>query len=260
MNTFNSIVHAETMITADKDSVEKKSALFQQAVDYFGLDALRQTKDGGLSLRAMQASAKPETKKKAANEVGLTVAQAEELAAMIAKINEHRVNVWQDYQRAYFKPEKPEPKPKTAEEIEIAEQKATRSELLKTSKALSEQVALIKAEKTVLESQGKELPAERAAELEKIETLKKGVKGKTDSLKERIDFMTQQKGLPAQIKKVTDFRRAMAKFLKADESTVGQMSLNGILKALNSVAYGDDDNHIEYGNVYTVDHEGNKVD
>ena len=112
----------------------------------------------------------------------------------------------------------------------------------------------------MLESQGKELPAERAAELEKIETLKKGVKGKTDSLKERIDFMTQQKDLPAQIKKVTDFRKAMAKFLKAGESTVGQMSLNGILKALNSVAYGDDDNHIEYGNVYTVDHEGNKVD
>jgi hypothetical protein len=46
--------------------------------------------------------------------------------------------------------------------------------------------------------------------------------------------MTQQKDLPAQIKKVTDFRKSMAKFLKADESTVGQMSLNGILKALNS--------------------------
>jgi hypothetical protein len=260
MDTFNTVEYAKEVREAFSSAVDSKKEIFEKAVAYFGLDALRQTKDGGLSLRAMQASAKPETKKKAANEVGLTVAQAEELAAMIAEINKDRVNVWQDFQRAYFKPEKPEPKPKTAEEIEIAAQKATRSELLKTSKALSEQVALIKAEKTVLESQGKELPAERAAELEKIETLKKGVKGKTDSLKERIDFMTQQKDLPAQIKKVTDFRKAMAKFLKVHESTVGQMSLNGILKALNSVAYGDDDNHIEYGNVYTVDHEGNKVD
>ncbi len=234
METFNSIVHAETMITADKDSIEKKSALFQQAVDYFGIDAMRPKT--GLRGQAMQASAKPETKKKAANEVGLTVAQAEELAAMIAKINEHRVNVWQDYQRAYFGTPPKATKEKTPEEIEIAAQKATRSDLLKTSKALSEQVALIKAEKTVLESQGKELPAERAAELEKIETLKKGVKGKTDSLKERIDFMTQQKDLPAQIKKVEDFRKAMAKFLAADEQTVGQMSLNGILKALNDAS------------------------
>ena len=100
MHTFNSVLHAETMISADRDSIETKSGLFQQAVDYFGVDALRPKT--GLSGRAMQASAKPETKKKAANEVGLTVAQAEELAAMIAKINEHRVNVWQDYQRAYF--------------------------------------------------------------------------------------------------------------------------------------------------------------
>ena len=240
METFNSIVHAETMITADKDSVEKKSALFQQAVDYFGLDALRQTKDGGLSLRAMQASAKPETKKKAANEVGLTVAQAEELAAMIAKINEHRVNVWQDYQRAYFKPEKPEPKPKTAEEIAIAEQKATRKQLLDASKILAEEVALIKAEKTVLESQGKELPAERMAQLEKAEETKKEVKVKSDALKEKIDAMMLQKDLPAQIKKVTDFRKSMAKFFKTGESTVGSMSLNEILKTLNSAAYGDD--------------------
>jgi len=236
METFNTVEYAKEVRKAFSSAVDSKKEIFEKAVAYFGLDALRQTKDGGLSLRAMQASAKPETKKKAANEVGLTVAMAEELAAMIAEINKDRVNVWQDFQRAYFKPEKPEPKPKTAEEIAIAEQKATRSELLKTSKALSEQVALIKAEKTVLESQGKSLPAERVAELEKIETLKKGVKGKTDSLKERIDFMTQQKDLPAQIKKVTDFRKAMAKFLKADESTVGQMSLNGILKVLNDAS------------------------
>ena len=48
--------------------------------------------------------------------------------------------------------------------------------------------------------------------------------------------MTQQKDLPAQIKKVEDFRKAMAKFLAADEQTVGQMSLNGILKALNDAS------------------------
>ena len=234
MNTFNSVAHAEAMITADKDSIENKRDLFQTAVDYFGIDAMRPKT--GLRGQAMQASAKPETKKKAANEVGLTVAQAEELAAMIAKINEHRVNVWQDYQRAYFGTPKKVEKEKTPAEIEIAEQKATRSNLLQTGKALSEQVALIKAEKTVLESQGKELPAERMAELEKIEGVKKGVKAKTDSLKERIEFMTQQKDLPAQIKKVTDFRKAMAKFLRADEQTVGQMSLNGILKALNDAS------------------------
>jgi hypothetical protein len=52
--------------------------------------------------------------------------------------------------------------------------------------------------------------------------------------------MMLQKDLPAQIKKVTDFRKSMAKFLKAGESTVGSMSLNEILKALNSAAYGDD--------------------
>ena len=150
MATFNTVEYAQDVRKAFNSAVESKKELFGKAVEYFGLDALRQTKDGGLSLRAMQASAKPETKKNAANEVGLTVAQAEELAAMIAEINKDRVNVWQDFQRAYFKPEKPEPKPKTAEEIEIAAQKATRSELLKTSKALSEQVALIKAEKTVL--------------------------------------------------------------------------------------------------------------
>jgi hypothetical protein len=133
----------------------------------------------------MQASAKPETKKKAADAVGLSLAMAEELAAMIADINKDRVNVWQDFQRAYFKPEKPEPKPKTAEEIEIAEQKATRKQLLDASKILAEEVALIKAEKTVLESQGKELPAERMAQLEKAEETKKEVKVKSDALKEK---------------------------------------------------------------------------
>ena len=250
METFNSVTHAETMITADKDSIEKKKALFQKCVDYFGVDALRPKT--GLRGQAMQASAKPETKQKAANEVGLTVAQAEELTAMITKINENRVNVWQDYQRAYFGTPPKVTKEKTPEEIAIAEQKATRSDLLKTSKALSEQVALIKAERTVLESQGKALPAERVAELEKIETLKKGVKGKTDSLKERIDFMTQQKDLPAQIKKVKDFRKAMAKFLGGSEDLVGQMSLNGILKKLEAAKPTGD--HQWY------DHEGNKVD
>ena len=230
MQTFNSIAHAETMITADKDSIEKKKALFQNCVDYFGIDALRQKT--GLRGQAMQASAKPETKQKAANEVGLTVAQAEELTAMIAKINENRVNVWQDYQRAYFGAPAKIIKEKTPEEIEIAAQKDTRSDLLKTSKALSEQVALIKAEKTVLESQGKALSNERLVELEKTEAAKKGVKAKTDSLKERIAYMTQQKDLPAQIQKVRDFRKAMAKFLGGSEDLVGQMSLNGILKKL----------------------------
>jgi hypothetical protein len=256
MATFNTTEYAIEVRTAFDNAATSKKEIFEKAVAYFGVEAL--TPKTGLSLRAMQASAKPETKKKAADAVGLSLAMAEELSAMIAEINKDRVNVWQDFQRAYFKPEKPEPKPKTAEEIAIAEQKATRSELLKTSKALSEQVALIKAEKTVLESQGKELPPERMAELEKIETLKKGVKGKTDSLKERIDFMMLQKDLPAQIKKVTDFRKSLAKFLKADESVIGAMSLNGILNKLNSAAYGD--NHIEYGNVYTVDEDGNKVD
>ena len=251
MATFNTTEYAIKVREAFDGAVTSKKELFQKAVDYFGIDALRQTKDGGLSLRAMQASAKPETKKKAADAVGLSLAMAEELSAMIAEINKDRVNVWQDFQRAYFKPEKPEAKPKTAEEIAIAEQKATRSELLKTSKALSEQVALIKAEKTVLESQGKELPPERMAELEKIETLKKGVKGKTDSLKERIDYMTQQKDLPAQIKKVTDFRKAMAKFLKVHESTVGAMTVNGILKHLNAEMPCT---------TSWVDEDGNKVD
>ena len=230
MQTFNSIAHAETMITADKDSIEKKSGLFQQAVDYFGIDAMRPKT--GLRGQAMQASAKPETKQKAANEVGLTVAQAEELAAMIAKINEHRVNVWQDYQRAYFGTPAKIIKEKTPEEIAIAEQKATRSDLLKTSKALSEQVALIKAEKTVLESQGKALSNERLVELEKAEAAKKGVKAETDALRDNIAGMVQQKDLPAQIKKIKDFRKAMAKFLGGSEDLVGQMSLNGILKKL----------------------------
>lgn len=260
MHTFNSVLHAETMISADRDSIETKSGLFQQAVDYFGVDALRPKT--GLSGRAMQASAKPETKKKAANEVGLTVAQAEELAAMIAKINEHRVNVWQDYQRAYFGTPPKVTKEKTPAEIEIAAQKATRSDLLKTSKALSEQVALIKAEKTVLESQGKALTNERLVELEKAEALKKGVKGKTDDLKERIAFMTQQKDAPAQIKKTEDFRKSMAKFLGASEDLVGQMSLNGILKKLKDEhPTVKNDNHTEPARDYQwVDEHGNKVD
>ena len=157
MAIFNTVEYAQEVRTAFDNAATSKKEIFEKAVAYFGVEALQPKT--GLSLRAMQASAKPETKKKAAYAVGLSLAMAEELAAMIAEINKDRVNVWQDFQRAYFKPEKPEPKPKTAEEIEIAEQKATRSELLKTSKALSEQVALIKAEKTVLESQGKELPA-----------------------------------------------------------------------------------------------------
>ena len=66
------------------------------------------------------------------------------------------------------------------------------------------------------------------------------MKAKTDALKERIDFMMLQKDLPAQIKKVTDFRKSLAKFLKTNESTVGAMTLNAILKHLNSAAYGDD--------------------
>ena len=253
METFNSVAHAETMITADKDSIEKKSALFQQAVDYFGIDAMRPKT--GLRGQAMQASAKPETKQKAANEVGLTVAQAEELTAMIAKINssvENRVNVWQDYQRAYFGTPAKIIKEKTPEEIAIAEQKATRSDLLKTSKALSEQVALIKAEKTVLESQGKALTNERLVELEKAEAAKKGVKAETDALRDNIAGMVQQKDLPAQIKKVEDFRKAMAKFLGGSEDLVGQMSLNGILKKLKDAKPTGD--HQWY------DHEGNKVD
>ena len=240
MATFNTTEYAIEVRTAFDSAATSKKELFQKAVDYFGLDALRQTKDGGLSLRAMQASAKPETKKKAADAVGLSLAMAEELAAMIAEINKDRVNVWQDFQRAYFKPEKPEPAPKTAEEIAIAEQKASRKQLLDANKVLAEQVALIKAEKTVLESQGKELPADRMAQLEKAEEAKKEVKAKSDALKEKIDGMMLEKNLPAQIKKVTDFRKAMAKFLKADESVIGAMSLNGILKHLNAAAYGDD--------------------
>jgi len=240
MTTFDTVKYAEDVREAFDGAVTSKKELFQKAVDYFGLDALRQTKDGGLSLRAMQASAKPETKKKAADAVGLSLAMAEELAAMIAEINKDRVNVWQDFQRAYFKPEKPEPAPKTAEEIAIAEQKASRKQLLDANKVLAEQVALIKAEKTVLESQGKELPADRMAQLEKAEEAKKEVKAKSDALKEKIDGMMLEKNLPAQIKKVTDFRKAMAKFLKADESVIGAMSLNGILKHLNAAAYGDD--------------------
>lgn len=236
METFNTVEYAKDVREAFDGAVESKKEIFKRAVDYFGLDALRQTKDGGLSLRAMQASAKPETKQKAANEVGLTVAMAEELAAMIAEINKDRVNVWQDFQRAYFKPEKPEPKPKTAEEIAIAEQKAMRSKILAEKKALAEQIALIKAERTVLESQGKELPAERAAELEKTENAKKILTDQSDALRDNIAGMVQQKDLPAQIKKVTDFRKSMAKFFKTGESTVGSMSLNEILKALNDAS------------------------
>ena len=236
METFNTVEYAKDVREAFDGAVESKKELFGKAVEYFGLDALRQTKDGGLSLRAMQASAKPETKQKAANEVGLTVAMAEELAAMIAEINKDRVNVWQDFQRAYFKPEKPEPKPKTAEEIAIAEQKAMRSKILAEKKALAEQIALIKAERTVLESQGKELPAERAAELEKTENAKKILTDQSDALRDNIAGMVQQKDLPAQIKKVTDFRKSMAKFFKTGESTVGSMSLNEILKALNDAS------------------------
>ena len=238
MATFNSTEYAIEVRTAFDDAATSKKEIFEKAVAYFGVEALRPKT--GLSLRAMQASAKPETKKKAADAVGLSLAMAEELSAMIAEINKDRVNVWQDFQRAYFKPEKPEPKPKTAEEIAIAEQKATRKQLLDASKVLAEEVALIKAEKTVLESQGKELPAERMAQLEKAEETKKEVKAKTDALKERIDFMMLQKDLPAQIKKVTDFRKSLAKFLKTNESTVGAMTLNAILKHLNSAAYGDD--------------------
>jgi hypothetical protein len=251
MATFNTVEYAQEVRTAFDDATTSKKELFGKAVEYFGLDALRQTKDGGLSLRAMQASAKPETKKKAADAVGLSLAMAEELAAMIADINKDRVNVWQDFQRAYFKPEKPEPKPKTAEEIAIAEQKATRKQLLDASKILAEEVALIKAEKTVLESQGKELPAERMAQLEKAEETKKEVKVKSDALKEKIDAMMLQKDLPAQIKKVTDFRKSMAKFLKAGESTVGSMSLNEILKTLNAAMPC---------NYQWYDEDGNKVD
>jgi len=251
MVTFDTVKYAEDVREAFNGAVASKKELFQKAVDYFGLDALRQTKDGGLSLRAMQASAKPETKKKAADAVGLSLAMAEELSAMIAEINKDRVNVWQDFQRAYFKPEKPEPKPKTAEEIAIAEQKATRKQLLDASKVLAEEVALIKAEKTVLESQGKELPAERMAQLEKAEETKKEVKAKSDALKEKIDAMLLKKNLPAQIKKVTDFRKAMAKFLKTNESTVGDMTVNGILKHLNAAMPC---------NYQWYDEDGNKVD
>ena len=250
METFNSIVHAEAMIKADTDSIENKKTLFQKCVDYFGIDALRPKT--GLRGQAMQASAKPETKKKAANEVGLTVAQAEELTAMIAKINEHRVNVWQDYQRAYFGTPPKVTKEKTPEEIEIAAQKATRSKILAEKKALAEQVALIKAERTVLESQGKELPAERAAELERTENAKKILTDQSDALRDNIAGMVQQKGLPAQIKKVEDFRKAMAKFLGGSEDLVGQMSLNGILKKLKDAKPTGD--HQWY------DEDGNKVD
>jgi len=161
------------------------------------------------------------------------------------------VNVWQDFQRAYFKPEKPEPKPKTAEEIEIAAQKATRSKILAEKKALAEQVALIKAERTVLESQGKELPAERVAELERTENAKKILTDQSDALRDNIAGMVQQKGLPAQIKKVEDFRKAMAKFLKVHESTVGSMSLDGILKKLNAAMPC---------NIHWEDEDGNIVD
>jgi len=231
MQNFNSVEHAASMVKADEDSLESKMALFQKAVDYFGIDALRMKT--GLSGRAMQASAKLETKQKAANEVGLTLEMAEELTRMIALINANRVNVWQEYQRAYFKPVKIE-KEKTPEEIEIAAQKKTRSDLLATNKTLAEKAALIKAEKKVLESQGKALPAERVAELEKVEALKKGVKAKTDALKERIEYMTFEKDLPSIIKKTQDFKKFMAKHLKQDENTVGQMSLDGILKALGS--------------------------
>lgn len=232
MQNFNSVEHAQTMITADQASIESKTVLFQQAVDYFGVDALRPKT--GLRGQAMQASAKRETKQKAASEVGLTLEMAEELTAMIALINANRVNVYQDYQRAYFgTPEKIE-KVKTPEEIEIAAQKKTRSDLLATNKTLAEKAALIKAEKKVLESQGKALPAERVVELEKVEALKKGVKAKTDALKERIEHMTFEKDLPSIIKKTQDFKKFMAKHLKQDENTVGQMSLNGILKALES--------------------------
>lgn len=248
MQNFNSVEHAQTMITADQASIESKTVLFQQAVDYFGVDALRMKT--GLRGQAMQASAKLETKQKAANEVGLTLEMAEELTRMIALINADRVNVYQDYQRAYFKPVKIE-KEKTPQEIEIAAQKKTRSDLLATNKALAEKVALIKAEKTVLESQGEALPAERVAELEKIETLKKGVKAKTDSLKERIDTMTFEKDLPSIIKKTQDFRKSMAKFLGTSEDLVGQMSLNGILKKLKDAEPCD---------YQWYDHEGNKVD
>jgi len=250
METFNSITHAETMISADQDSIEKKKKLFEKCVDYFGIDALRQKT--GLRGQAMQASAKPETKKKAANEVGLTVAQAEELTAMIAKINEHRVNVWQDYQRAYFGTTPKATKEKTPEEIAIAEQKATRSKILAAKKALAEQVALIKAERTVLESQGESLPAERAAELERTENEKKILTDQSDALRDNIAGMVQQKDLPAQIKKVKDFRKAMAKFLGGSEDLVGQMSLNGILNKLEAAKPTGD--HQWY------DHEGNKVD
>ena len=251
MTTFNTTEYADDVRKAYNGAVTTKKELFKKAVEYFGVDALRQTKDGGLSLRAMQASAKPETKKKAADAVGLSLAMAEELAAMIAEINKDRVNVWQDFQRAYFKPENPEPAPKTAEEIAIAEQKASRKQLLDASKVLAEEVALIKAEKTVLESQGKELPAERMAQLEKAEETKKEVKAKSDALKEKIDAMMLEKNLPAQIKKVTDFRKAMAKFLKTNEYTVGDMTVNEILKKLNTALAC---------NYQWYDEDGNKVD
>ncbi len=256
MNTFNTTEYATAVRKSFDDATTSKQELFQQAVDYFGIEALRPKT--GLSLRAMQASAKPETKKKAADAAGLSLEMAEELAAMIADINKDRVNVWQDFQRAYFKPADPVAKEKTPEELAIAEQKATRKELLAAGKVLAEQVALIKAEKTVLESQGKELPAERVAQLEKAEETKKDVKAKTDALKERIDSMMLQKGLPAQIKKVTDFRKAMAKFLKTDESTVGGMSLNGILKVLQNAQ--PDQPAPDATNYQWFDHEGNKVD
>ena len=100
MQNFNSVEHAAEMITADQASIESKTVLFQQAVDYFGVDALRPKT--GLSGRAMQATAKRETKQKAATEVGLTLEMAEELTRMIALINANRVNMYQDYQRAYF--------------------------------------------------------------------------------------------------------------------------------------------------------------
>ena len=64
--------------------------------------------------------------------------------------------------------------------------------------------------------------------------------------------MTQQKDLPAQIKKVEDFRKAMAKFLGGSEDTVGQMSLNGILKKLKNTEPARD--------YQWVDEHGNKVD
>jgi hypothetical protein len=46
MDTFNTVEYAQEVRTAFDDAATSKKEIFEKAVAYFGLDALRQTKDG----------------------------------------------------------------------------------------------------------------------------------------------------------------------------------------------------------------------